>query len=317
MSQIFDALQKSENEDAKTDPSNASEATELLQRAERRAVGRWESATLPNQSEVSASTVVAGSSELPAEEEHDLLSGVPRVKVSPTPQNRLVCLTDSDGPAAEAFRLLGVRLRHLRRDKALKTVLITSTIPQEGKSMVAVNLACTLALKPEHKVLLIEGDLRRPSLSQMFGMEANAGLSECLQSNRAVGKSLYYLEGLNLWILPAGGASSNALDLLQSGRLPALIQQLSAWFDWMIIDAPPVLPLADTSVWSRMADGILLVTRQGVTKKQQLLRGIEALESKKLVGALLNWSRHADHDEYDYYYRSTPNLPKASDGSAG
>jgi Mrp family chromosome partitioning ATPase len=95
------------------------------------------------------------------------------------------------------------------------------------------------------------------------------------------------------------------------------MQQLSAWFDWIVIDAPPVLPLADTSVWSRMAEGILLVTRLGVTRKQPLLRGIEALESKKVIGALLNCSRHADHDEYDYYYRSAPSVPKTSDGSAG
>jgi capsular exopolysaccharide synthesis family protein len=199
----------------------------------------------------------------------------------------------------------------------LKTVLITSSIPQEGKSMIAANLACTLALKPEHKVLLIEGDLRRPALSQMFEMQDKAGLRECLQGDRAVVKSLYFLERLNLWILPAGGASSNALDLLQSGKLPVLMQQLSAWFDWIVIDAPPVLPLADTSVWSRMAEGILLVTRLGVTRKQPLLRGIDALESKKVIGALLNCSRHADHDEYDYYYRSAPSVPKTSDGSAG
>lgn len=306
MSQIFDALQKADSEDAGTDSSKASEATALLQRAERRAVAAWEIATLPDQRDAAAPKALAQVEDLETEEKRDGFPETQRLSVSPVPQGRLVCLTDSDGPAAEAFRLLGVRLRHLRRDKPLKSVLITSSIPQEGKSMIAVNLACTLALKAEQKVLLVEGDLRRPALSKTFGMGDNPGLSECLEDDRALAASLYYLEGPNLWMLPAGRASSNALDLLQSGRLPALMAQLNAWFDWIIIDAPPVLPLADTSVWTRMAEGVLLVTRQGVTKKRQLMRCIEAIERKKLIGALLNCSRHADHDDYDYYYRSSP-----------
>jgi Mrp family chromosome partitioning ATPase len=81
------------------------------------------------------------------------------------------------------------------------------------------------------------------------------------------------------------------------------MDQLAAWFDWIIIDSPPVLPLADTSVWSRLADGILLVTRQGTTDKRQLKRGLEALETKKLIGVLLNSSQSSDNR--DYYYRAT------------
>jgi capsular exopolysaccharide synthesis family protein len=179
---------------------------------------------------------------------------------------------------------------------------------------VAVNLACALALKTDQKVLLIEGDLRRPALSQMFEIGGDPGLSECLQNDRSVETSLCYLDGPNLWMLPAGSATSNALDLLQSGRLSTLMNQLDAWFDWIIIDAPPVLPLADTSVWMRMAEGILLVTRQGVTKKRQLLRGIEAVESKKLIGALLNCSRHPDHGDYDYYYRGSSSSVQGHNG---
>ena len=167
--------------------------------------------------------------------------------------------------------------------------------------MVAANLACTLALRTQQRTLVLEGDLRRPSLSQMFGLGRNPGISEWLEGDRSLTTSIYHLEGPNIWILPAGSAPSNALELLQSGRLSSLMDQLTVLFDWIIIDSPPVLPLADTSVWMRLADGILLATRQGTTEKRQLQRGLEAVESKKLIGALVNSSKHAAASDYYYY----------------
>jgi capsular exopolysaccharide synthesis family protein len=238
----------------------------------------------------------------------DDLGETESLQVSSDPQDRLVCFNDEESPAAESFRLLGVRLRHLRREKSLKKVLITSTIPAEGKSMVAANIACTLALRTPQKTLLLEGDLRRPSLSRMFGLGKNPGLCEYLRDESSVTRSIYSLKGKGLWLLPAGSAQGNPLELLQSARLPALMEQLTAWFEWIIIDSPPVLPLADTSVWARWADGILLVIRQGTTQKRQLQRGIEAIESKKLIGAILNSSTNSDHG--DYYYRPHAASPK-------
>ena len=123
-------------------------------------------------------------------------------------------------------------------------------------------------------------------------------------------RSIYRLEGPDVWILPAGVASSDSLELLQSGKLAPLMDQLSAWFDWIIIDSPPVLPLADTSVWTNLADGILLVTRQGTTQKRQLERGVEALGSQKLIGAILNSSKSVLSS--DYYYRP-PNRLRVDD----
>ena len=173
--------------------------------------------------------------------------------------------------------------------------------------MVAANLACTLALQAQSRVLLLEGDLRRPSISQMFGIERKPGLSEWLQGERSVMTTIYHLEGPGLWLMPAGSAEGNPLELLQSGKLLALIDQLSAWFDWIIIDSPPVLPLADTSVWTRLADGILLITRQGITEKRQLKRGLEAVEPKKLIGALVNGSTNSA--DTDYYYKPAVPVP--------
>ena len=328
MSHIFDALQRSEDERSGTDSSAPSEATELLRRAERRAASKWETTALVEQSaapEGAERDTSFGPEEVPpdatAQEAPsagelsptggglDIFGQFQSLQISVAAQNRLICFTDKESPAAEAFRLLAVRLRNLRRARQLRKVLITSTIPQEGKSMVAANLACILALRTRQRILLLEGDLRRPAFSQMFGLGSNPGLCECLQGERTLMASIYYLEDAGIWILPAGSAPGNALELLQSGRLSLLMDQLAEWFEWIIIDSPPVLPLADTSVWMRLADGVLLVTRQGTTEKRQLQRGLEAIEPKKLIGALLNCSKNSSHD--DYYYRkpavSVPN----------
>jgi len=342
MSHIFDALQRSEGERPGNDPTALAEATELLLRAERRAASQWETSALLDQSgnqsreqpepaetaealaspsqpelelrapaaELVSALEAAPADPLPVDPLQGIFSQFPSLQAAPTPLSRLSCLTETESLAAESFRLLGVRLRHLRRDRPLKKILITSTIPQEGKSVVAGNLACSLALRTKQRTLLLEGDLRRSTLYQMFGLGRNPGLCEYLAGQRTLAESIYHLEGAGLWFLPAGSTPSNALELLQSGKLSGLLEQLAAWFDWIVIDSPPILPLADTSVWSRLADGILLVTRQGVTQKSRLQRGLEAIEPRKLIGALLNGSSNAAHS--DYYYRS-PSGPQPGD----
>jgi capsular exopolysaccharide synthesis family protein len=319
MSQIFDGLQRLEGERLGVDGSSLAGVAELLQHAERRAVSKWEKGALSDYPEethgVNSNRLTEQSSvatEAPpstepslANERSNLFGKLQTLPISLSPETRLPCITDIGSPAAEAFRLLGVRLRNLRRDRPLKKVLITSTIPQEGKSMVAANLACTLAQKAQQKILVLDGDLRRPSLSKMFGIGTNPGLSEWLEADKDLATSVYHLEDRNIWILPAGSAPNNALELIQSKKLSTLMDQLETLFDWIIIDSPPVLPLADTSVWMRLADGIFLITRQGVTEKRQLQRGLDAIESKKLIGALMNSSNTASSSDYYYYGPAT------------
>jgi len=200
-------------------------------------------------------------------------------------------------------RLLAVRLRDFRRTHPLKKVLITSTIPQEGKSTISANLACALGNTSEEKILLVEGDVRLPTLLPMFGVDRIPGLFDSLQEETGPIKNIYRLEGAGIWILPAGSVTGNPLESLQSEKLPELFNRLNEIFDWIIIDSPPVLPLADTSIWMRMADGILLVTRQGTTQKRQLQKGIEALDQRKLLGALMNGAVASTYS--GYYDRSS------------
>jgi len=319
MSQIFDALLRSEADRAGSEAATDVEATELLRHVEREAALRFTSETSPNEIEsavLAARRMVLDSVETLAPEaakadttspnlsgeQSGLWNQFRSLPGETSSEGRLVCYTDRATPTAEAFRLLTVRLRELRQSRPLNKLLVTSTVPREGKSTVAANLACTLAQKKEEKVLLLEGDIRRPALSKIFNLERVSGICQVLQGSQTLGESILRLEGPGVWILPAGSTSSTPQGLLQSKKLPLLLDELANLFHWVIIDSPPVLPLADTSIWSQLADGILLVSRHGITEKKQLQRGLRALEQGKVIGALLNGCAASTYG--DYYYAS-------------
>ena len=304
MSHIFDALQRSE---AEKSGNELSLTRQLLQMAQAGAAPLMEVAEGPPAidgpqiAEVGLPEAVPGAA---AENPFESFGALPIVL---PPYSRLVSFTEKDGLAAEKFRFLAVRLRQLRQTRPLKKLLITSTIPEEGKSTLAANLACTLARRKEQRTLLLDGDLRRPTVAKQLGLGSVLGLSECLQDNAKLTASIHRLDTLGLWVLPAGSATQNPLELMQSGRLLPVMDQLTEWFDWIVIDSPPVLPLADTLVWARLADGILLATRQGKTEKKQLERGLAALEKSKLLGAIVNSSSNTAHNYY--YERYQPPTP--------
>lgn len=303
MSNIFDALQRAEAENAGAEGPGLSLATELLQSTELKL--RESAPTLDQQPSVDAFDANP-----PASASAEGVERCPVLQVSIREESRLVSVAEEGSLGAEKFRFLAVRLRQLRQTRPLKKVLITSTIPQEGKSTIAANLACTFARRKQQKTLLLEGDLRRPTLANQFGIGKPAGLCEWL-GGQTESINIYKLESLGLWILPAGAAPQNPLELMQSGKLSILMEQLESWFDWIVIDSPPVLPLADASLWSRLADGIVLVTRKGTTEKQQLQRGLDAIDKSKLLGALVNSSANTAHsDYYERYSSSTADSPK-------
>jgi capsular exopolysaccharide synthesis family protein len=307
MSQIFDALHRSEAERSGTDLAELSAAADLLEVAERQVVQFATEGDRPTESKQQTEN-----DRQTQKERVDPFSQFQPVRVLVSPQSKLVCITKEESLAAEKFRFLGVRLRHLQQKRPLKRLLVTSSMAEEGKSTIAANLACTLAKRQLQKTLLLEGDLRRPSLAQQFGLGKIPGLSELLQGEPAPAMNIYQLEGLGFWMLPAGSPPRNPLELMQSGKLSALMDQLAGWFDWIVIDSPPVLPLADTSVWMRLADAVLLVTRPGTTAKRQLQRALEAVEQPKLLGALVNGSREVTLGDYYHYYAGKTAVPKAA-----
>ena len=218
----------------------------------------------------------------------------------PPSDARLVCLTDQGCLGAEKFRVLGLRLRHLREKRKLRRIVVTSTIPAEGKSLVAANLALNQARSKVLKAVLIDGDLRRPTLASRFGFHRSLpGLSECLRGERKLADVVYKLEGAGLWFLPAGMAPENPIELMQLGRLSETLEQLGTFFDWIIIDTPPIFPLADTPLWMKLADGVLIVTREGVSEKKLLGRAVEALDPATVLGVVVN---SCDGNGQEYYY---------------
>lgn len=320
MSHIFDALQRAETERSGVELDDFSLANELLKIAEAEppaTVAEPQTARPAPVAETQAAEAL-----MPAVRVPQPTFAEPRVveTVFPSrvnafdqfeslpvvmpPNSKLVSVTEKDSLAAEKFRFLAVRLRQLQQNRNLKKLLITSTIPEEGKTTVSANLACTLARRKQQKTVLLEGDLRRPTLARQLGMGRVSGLSEYLQGDVDPRKSIYRLDALGLWVLPAGRVPQNALELMQSGKLSPLMDLLTGWFDWVVIDSPPVLPLADTSVWARVADGVLLVTRPGKTEKHHLERGLEALDRSKLLGALINSSTNVTRSDYYYHYRA-------------
>jgi capsular exopolysaccharide synthesis family protein len=288
MSRIFDALQRSKLEGASFDfPLTSSLAAELPLAAQ------ITQAMEDGADECATKDIVRDQS----------------LAISPSPTSRLVSLTEHMSLGAEKFRFLSVRLRQLRQTCSLQTVLITSVVPEEGKSMVSANLAITLAQRRPQKILLLEGDLRRPSLSTCFGLPKLPGLSEWLQGDLGPTANIYHLEGAGFWLLPAGSPPENPLELIQSARLSELMDHLTGRFDWILIDSPPVLPMADARVWTRSADGVLLVVREGKTEKRQLQRGLRALEQTKLVGVVLNSCANRDYNNYYQRYGPTASAP--------
>ena len=232
------------------------------------------------------------------------------LSIVPSPEARIVGLSASDGLGGEKFRFLAVRLRQMSQVRPLKTVLITSTIPEEGKSLISANLAVAFAHRHVQKILLLEGDLRRPGLAQLFGLGPLPGLCECLQGNGSLTKNVYHMQNAGFWFLPAGSTPDNPLELMESEQLGRLLHQLAALFDWIVIDSPPVLPLGDTTVWARSSDGVLLVVREGKSQTNQIKSGLQALQPKNLLGVILNSCSSVDRKNYySRYYSSSAKTP--------
>jgi capsular exopolysaccharide synthesis family protein len=204
------------------------------------------------------------------------------------------------GPAVEQFRSLRSRLFELRGIKPLKSVLVTSGLPQEGKSFVSINLAISLARHKNSKVLLIDGDMRRYSLHELLGCESNPGLADYLAGKAAIDEILQQqaiptdesgprTPSLpNITFIPGGNGGDKAADLSGNPRFSELMKWATPHFDWIIVDSSPVLPVSDAVNLARSCDGVLLVARGGVTKYPVAQRATAELRAANLLGFVLN-----------------------------
>jgi capsular exopolysaccharide synthesis family protein len=241
-------------------------------------------------------TVSIGSVEKTAD-----LKLIPVEQVYPKPESRLVYYTDPHSSGADRFRFLRMVLRELWTAGKLKTLLITSSQPQDGKSTIALNLATALAENGKRSVLLIEGDLHRPTVGEKLGLLPRAGLAECLETGLDPISAIRRLEPLGWYLLPAGQADVNPTELLQTEAFGGVMQSLYSLFDWILIDSPPVTPLTDALCLARMTNATLLVAREGVTSRRAIEKSIAVLGRQRVLGVVLNGVQGLDQLYSGYY----------------
>ncbi len=236
------------------------------------------------------------------EKTHASLKQVLTEQVRLRPENRVVVYNEPKSLGAERYRLLRTRLRQWRAVRKVRTILLTSACPQEGKSVSALNLATTLAARDEGRVLLLEGDLRRSSLRAQLGLSPEPGLSDCLGSGANPMSVIRRIEPLGFYLLSAGQAVANPVELLQSDAFPKVIRTLMPLFDWVLIDSPPVTPLADTLILKTQADSSLVIVRGGQTPREAVEEAVQLLGLDHVIGLVLNGAEDLDRS-YRHYYR--------------
>jgi protein-tyrosine kinase len=204
--------------------------------------------------------------------------------------NTMLFFAPEEGrPGMEQFRTLRSRLGLARNDRPnLKKVLISSALPQEGKSTVAANLAQVIVYKDGPRVLLIDADLRTPCLHQELGAPAAPGLAEYMKGDCEELAIIQRGPLQNLYFIPAGAALSNPAEQIANGRMKALLDGLEPLFDWIIIDSSPAAVVSDASVLATHCDGVLLVVRSGVTPIERAKQACNEFHESKLLGVVLN-----------------------------
>lgn len=208
----------------------------------------------------------------------------------------------SSAVCAEQFRTLRSRLYRLREKNPIRTLLITSTVPGEGKTFVALNLALAIARQHERRALLIDADLRASRLHVRLGAPSAPGLSDYLSGRADEFAILQADPKVELFLVPAGRSVQNPSELLANGGLKRFLDGMSPIFDWVIIDAPPVLAVADPGIIAEFCDGVLVVVRAGETAHDLVKTTLQELRGNNLLGVVLNGANEgADYGSYSYY----------------
>ena len=237
----------------------------------------------------------------------DLLD-IPIVEADIRPAGRIVFHTDPHSPGADRFRFLRMRLREIAKATKLKSLLVTSPLPHDGKSTTVLNLATALSEHGKHPVLVIEADLHHTSMTGTLGLPGWDGLAECLEAGLDPLWGIRRVEPLGWYLLPAGKHRRNPTELLQTPELAALMQKLAPRFEWILIDSPPAVPLNDALLLQHHADATLLAVRAGSTPREMVERALELLGRKRVLGIILNGVKGLDrlYTKYRSYRGSAP-----------
>jgi capsular exopolysaccharide synthesis family protein len=206
----------------------------------------------------------------------------------PDPKENVFINSDQTPLGAEQFRTLRSRLYQLRGGQSLRTLLVTSSVPAEGKTYVANNLAQAFVRQPDCRVLLIDADLRCSRLHGPMGAPSAPGLTDYLRGNADEMAVIQQGQDGNLCFISGGTEMKDPSELLSNGRLKIFLERVKLAFDWVIVDSPPCLPVADANGLADLSDGVLLVVRAGSTPAEVAQRACQEMRSKNVVGIVLN-----------------------------
>lgn len=233
----------------------------------------------------------------------DLLTKVQTVPFSPAPDASLLDPSRPGEAPAEEFRSLRTRLNHIQSLQPIHSLVITSPSPAEGKSFTAANLAIAQAQLEGNFTLLADFDFRRPVIHTLFQQPRSPGITDYLQGKAPLEAIIRRLEGTNLFIMTAGEAVLNPLELLNLPEAKHLIDGLPSFFNWVIIDTPPLLFAADANLLSTMAHALLLVVRIGTTTIDSVTRAIGSLCQNNIIGIVVNAAQKSElYSKYTYYH---------------
>ncbi len=235
----------------------------------------------------------------------DLLSEVQDIPYTPAPGFFLIDPTRPRDAHSEEFRTLRTRLNHMQKLHPVRSVVITSSCPAEGKSFTAVNLALAEAQLADNLTLLADFDFRRPVLHNVFQIDRSPGATDVLMGKAPLSAAIKRVAGTNLYLLPAGSAVLNPLEMLNLAETKALIEQLPAVFNWVLLDSPPLLFAADANLLATICDGTILVVRINVTTVDSVTRAMQSLCENNVLGIVANGARAGElYSKYTYYYSS-------------
>jgi capsular exopolysaccharide synthesis family protein len=229
----------------------------------------------------------------------------PTFHLSEAVQGKVVISRDTSAISVEQYRRLAATLHGLHVSAGLKTIMVSSALPRDGKTLTTTNLALTLSESYSKRVLVIDADLRRPSIHEVFGLENNKGLADGLRVG-ATGSLSVTMVSPTLTVLTAGAPDPHPMAGLTSERMAAILTEAAARFDWVLLDTPPIGLLADAQLLAGLVDGVLLVVGAGSTDHVAVTKTINAIGRERILGVVLNRVQHqiAASSHYDDYYHT-------------
>jgi capsular exopolysaccharide synthesis family protein len=232
-----------------------------------------------------------------------LLDMVQEIPFAPSSEALLIDVTHPDEAPAEEFRTLRTRLNHMQSLQPIHTTVITSPSPAEGKSFAAVNFAMAEAQLAGNYTLLCDFDFRRPIIHNMLKTDRSPGITDYLLGKVPLHQAIRRVAGTNLFIMPAGEAVINPLELLNLKEVKHMLDRLPSVFNWVILDSPPLLFAADANLLGTLCHGTILVVRIGSTTIDSITRAMQSLCQNNVLGIVVNGARRGElYSKYTYYH---------------